>query len=551
MIFKEIIQSVSAKERKLLVWLCIIMVVLTAVPYLFGYLRTPTSTTYTGIHALTAGDSNVYYSYLEQVKQGHYLFQDLYTSEVQPYPYFQPFWFGVGIFAKILNLPNWTAVQLSRLLLVPVFIFIAYLFIAYLFSDKIKRKLAIFLLLFSSGLGGLLSPVLEPGKYIAGGYYHWPMDLWVPESISFLSLYHLPHILASSILFLLVFLLILLAWENNRYCYSVWAGIISFFWFWFHPFHIITVFSVMGGYILISSVRQKGILLTKIKHLLVVFLMALPAVIFYLVFLKIDPLMAGRSLQNILITPIPWMLLISYGFLGILAILGFFKSFRINDEKISFIAIWFMVQLFLLYIPLAFQRRLAQNFHFPVTILAIVGICSIYRFLSRKFSDKSANLLLNNKILMGLLFIIFLAFSNIYVLANDVLLYQNNSYPYFYLTDEYSQVMVWLENNISLNDVVLSEEINGNFIPGMSGRKVYLGHGVETLDYENKLEKVEWFFEKDEESAEKKEFLEENNITYLFWSDAEKGLGSFDPKNKEYLKEVFSNQTVTIYQFID
>ena len=245
------------------------------------------------------------------------------------------------------------------------------------------------------------------------------------------------------------------------------------------------------------------------------------------------------------------MLLISYGFLGILAILGFFKSFRINDEKISFIAIWFMVQLFLLYIPLAFQRRLAQNFHFPVTILAIVGICSIYRFLSRKFSDKSANLLLNNKILMGLLFIIFLAFSNIYVLANDVLLYQNNSYPYFYLTDEYSQVMVWLENNISLNDVVLSEEINGNFIPGMSGRKVYLGHGVETLDYENKLEKVEWFFEKDEESAEKKEFLEENNITYLFWSDAEKGLGSFDPKNKEYLKEVFSNQTVTIYQFID
>ena len=206
MIFKEVIHSISAKERGLLVWLCIIVIVVTAGPYLFGYLRTPSGTTYTGIHALTPGDSNVYYSYLEQVKQGHYLFQDLYTSETQAYPYFQPFWFLVGTFAKIFSLPNWLAVQLSRLLLIPLFIFTAYLFIAYLFSDKIKRKLTIFLLLFSSGLGGLLAPILESGKYIAGGYYHWPMDLWVPESISFLSLYHLPHILASSTLFLLVFL---------------------------------------------------------------------------------------------------------------------------------------------------------------------------------------------------------------------------------------------------------------------------------------------------------------------------------------------------------
>ena len=179
-----------------------------------------------------------------------------------------------------------------------------------------------------------------------------------------------------------------------------------------------------------------------------------------------------------------------------------------------------------------------------------MALFSIYRFLSQKFSHKQINLLLNNKILAGFLFMIFFALSNVYVLANDVLLYQNNSYPYFYLADDYSQAMAWLKNNTNWNDVVLSEEVNGNFIPGMSGRKVYLGHGVETVDYENKKEKVEWFWEKDEESDKKKEFLAENGIIYLFYSEAEKELGSFNPENKKYLKAVFRNQTVTIYQFI-
>lgn len=535
----------------MLLLLTLVVMVITALPYIFGYLRTPTGTTYTGIHALTPGDFNVYYSYLEQAKQGHYLFQDLYTSEKQPYPYIQPFWLGIGLFAKVFNLPNWLAVQFSRLLLIPIFVFIAYLFISYLFSEKQIRKLAIFFLLFTSGSGAILSPFLESGKYIAGGYYHWPMDLWVPEATTFLSLYHLPHILASSILFLLVFLFVLLAFENNSYHYSILGGIVLLFWLFFHPFHFFTVFIVLVVYLFALSIIRKKIQFNKIKHFLIVLSLALPAVIYYTVMQKIDPLTTGRAIQNVLTTPVPWMLLISYGVTGMLAIAGFYLIIKkAKSEKLFFVSIWFVVQLSLLYSPLMFQRRLSQNFHFPIIILSVVALCTVYQFFSKRMYAGRFKLILENKILFAFSFLIVLAFSNLYAVANDLSLYSNNSYPYFYLEDNHLEAITWLKSNLSPNKIVLSEWDNGNFIPGISGRKVYAGHGVETIDYLKKQDEIEWFFSNDGESEKKQEFLREREIDYIFYSENEKALGSFDPNTKKYLQEVFKNNSVTIYQFV-
>jgi len=550
MLLGDIFKSIDQKEKRFLLLLSLVVVLITALPYLFGYLITPANTSYTGIHALTPGDFNVYYSYIEQAKQGNFVFQDLYTSEKQDFPLIKPFWSAVGIFARIFNLPSWLAVQLSRLLLIPIFIFGAYLFISYLFSEKQKRKIALLFLVFASGFGAISSMILEPGKYIVNGYYHWPMDLWVPEAISFLSLYHLPHILASSILFILVFLLVLLAFENNLYRYSLGAGIASLFWLWFHPFHFFTVFSVLVIYIFVLSIKRKKIQFSHLKHFLLVLLLALPAVIYHFLILRIDPIAGARAVQNVLLTPAPWLLLISYGALGILALIGFFLFWKEKKEKYLFIAIWFMVQLFLLYAPIIFQRRLSQNFHFPVVILAVAALFFLYQFFSKKLSSGWRNQLLKNNILLWFLFVILFAFSNIFIVLSDILLYTNQSYPYFYLSDEYRQALSWLKNNAQKDEIVFSEWINGNFIPGNTGRKVYVGHGVETVNYKNKQDDVKWFFAEDKEDSRKKEFLKEKDITYLFYSKQEKELGNFNPENKNYLQEVFKNQTVTIYALV-
>lgn len=542
---KEILKTISKKEKKLVLTLSIFVVLITLLPYIFGYLRTPDESFYTGIHALTPGDTNVYYSYLEQVEQGDLVFKDLYTSESQGTSLIKPFWAAVGIFGKLLHLPHWLTIQITRSILIFVFIAIAYLFISYVFSKKRHRTIAIVLLLFSSGLGGLLSPFIEHIKYISEGYYHWPMDLWVPESITFLSMLHVPHILFSSILSLVVFLSLLISFETNRYKYSILAGITAFIWFSFHPFHFFTLLVVGAVYTFLRGILDKKVPFSYLKQLLVTIILALPSVIYHFVIIAQDTLMAGRAEQNILYTPAWGLLLVSYGFVGILTVVGAARVIKKKDNKWIFIATWFIVQTLLLYAPLAFQRRLTQNLHFPMILLATLAVI----YLANKFRyTRIIRYIYNNKLILIFLFVIFIAFSNVYALINDILLYKNMTYPFFYLSNGYEESFDWIKGNVKDDEVVLSEWIDGNFIPGYSGRTVYLGHGVETLNYKSKQEQVSWLFQDNLGLVEKQEFLEQNDIDFIFFSDRSRELGDFDPANKKFLQEEFSSGQVSIYR---
>ncbi|MFA6525156.1 MAG: hypothetical protein WCT33_02675 [Patescibacteria group bacterium] len=545
---KEILKTINREEKKLILFLSILVIVITLLPYIFGYLRTSDNSFYTGIHALTPGDTNVYYSYLEQVKQGSLVFKDLYTSEPQSTPLINPFWAAVGVVGELLHTPHWVTIQVTRSILVFIFVTVAYIFISYLFSKKQHRKIAIILLLFSSGLGGLFSPFLEFFKYISEGYYHWPMDLWVPESVTFLSMLHVPHILFSSILSLIVFLFILLAFEKNKYIYSIISGITALVWFSFHPFHFFTLVIVVTVYVFLKGILEKKFPGVYIKHSLVAVLFALPAVIYHFLIIAQDPIIAGRADQNLLYTPAWWLVLISYGFVGLLAILGVLRITKKQDNKWHFIATWFVVQTILLYTPLDFQRRLAQNLHFPMVLLATYAII----FLVKKYGyTMVVRYLLNNKVVLAFIFIIFFSFSNIYAILNDLLLYKSMAYPFFYLSQDYAKSFDWMKENMSKDDVILSEWIDGNFIPGYSGRTVYLGHGVETVNYLFKQEQTEWFYRDNLETDAKKEFLKQSGIDYILFSGRSQELGDFDPKNKEFLREEFTSNEISIYRFVE
>jgi hypothetical protein len=545
---KEIFRTIDTGEKKFVLFLTLFVILVTLLPFIYGYLRTPEGSFYTGVHALTPGDTNVYYSYLEQVKQGDLVFKDLYTSEVQGTPLVNPFWAAAGFFGKILGTPHWVTIQIVRCVLVFVFIAIAYVFISYLFLKKRHRKIAIVLLLFSSGLGGLFSPFLEYFKYIGEGYYHWPMDLWVPESVSFLSMLHVPHILFSSILSLITFLCVLLAFERNKYIYSMLAGISSFLWFTFHPFHFFTVAIVTLAVVFVKGMLIKKIPWAYIRHCTVIMVLALPAVIYHFLIIAQDPVIAGRAEQNLLFTPAWYLVLVSYGFVGILAVLGVMRLAKKHDNKWLFIAVWFVTQTLLLYSPLVFQRRLAQNLHFPMILLATYAIIFL---IKRYYYTKIVSYLVNNKVVIAFIFIIFFSFSNIYAIINDIMLYKSIAYPFFYLPQDYARSYEWMKQNMEEDEVMLSEWIDGNFIPGYTGRTVYLGHGVETVDYLLKQQQVNWFYQDSLELEDKRVFLRDSGIDYVFFSDRTDEIGSFDPKTTEFLQEEFVSDHVKIYRFID
>jgi len=538
MTLTQLIKSITGKEKKLLVLVCLVIIIVTTAPYLYGYFNTPPGKVYTGIHHLTPGDTNVYLSMIEQVKQGHNVFINPYTSEPQHRLYTNPIWLATGWMAKIFNLHNLVAFQIARIITVVVFIFIMYLFLSYLFKDPRKRKWALFIILFASGIGVFLNPFI----FDATNIYEHPTDIWVPESVTFLTLLNVAHLIASLTLIVLAFLLMLLAFDSDKQRYSIGAGVACLLLFWFHPFNGPTIYLVLATYLTILFVWRRKIYWSYFKHCFWIAFIPIPSIIYLYLISRADWVIQEWSAQNILPSPSVWMYVIGYGFILLFAIGGLWISLKKPSSKRIFIIAWAISSAMLLYIPLTFQRRMSEGLHIPLSILAFIFI---YYLVERtKGREKSADI----KIYVLILFlVVFLPLTNIQILGQDFYMYeQEQEYPY-YLSQGEMDSFEWIKQNVTEEEITFSSFYSGNFIPAYSGRKVYIGHGPQTINLSEKEELTIWFFKDNKEQEKKLSLLEDNELDFLFYGPIEKDMGDYSPSSAKYLELVYSNEEVEIY----
>jgi len=540
---RELLSRIKKKEWIFVLLMGLLVVAITAVPYLYGYLARPDNYVYTGLHHFAPGDTNVYLSMIEQVKQGHNVLINLYTSEPQLRSQISPFWLVTGYLARFLNLNNLLAFHVARSLAIFVFAVVAYLFISFLIARINHRKVILVILLFSSGLGWLFSPFLFDPQ----NPYENPSDMWIPESNTFNTLFHSPHMTFSVTLIVLVFLLMLLAFKYNKYRYSIGAGIACLLLLWIHPFNGPTVYGVLGGYILLMSICAKKIKWDIFRHFVLLCFIPLPAVLYYYLIYQADWVIRKWNEQNILTSPSVWMYIIGYGFLLVLLVFGMRKIIKSRIKDQYFLIVWFVVSAMLLYFPIYFQRRLSEGLHIPIAIMAGLGTYYIITFLSNKFGRRS-----NYIIAFVLFLIIFLPMSSFQVWGQDLYLYRNaqRHHEIYYLHEGEVAAMHWLRDNLEITEVIFSRKYKGNYIPAYSGRLVWIGHGPQTADLEKKVDLQEWFWQDDQATEEKYQLLLDYGVDYLYYSSYEKKLGDYNPATKDYLEQVFSNDQVEIYKVL-
>src|SRR3989339_1890771 len=126
---RQLLNTISIRQWRFVFGLALATAIITSVPYIYGYLSAPQNAVYTGIHHLAPGDTNAYLSMIEQVKQGHGVFLNLFTSEPQARVYTNPLYLIIGGLAKIFSLPNLLALHLARVIGIFFFIPVAYLLI--------------------------------------------------------------------------------------------------------------------------------------------------------------------------------------------------------------------------------------------------------------------------------------------------------------------------------------------------------------------------------------------------------------------------------------
>src|SRR3989344_4670028 len=234
---KQLWRTIAVGEWRYLAFLTLALWALTGLPYLYGYLHAPAGYTYLGLNSLTPADNPVYYSYINQIVRGELTLRNLFTPEVQPDGLLNVFWLGVGLLAKIFHLSAPLAFHLVRLALIPALLLVSYLLIALVLEQKFERKLCAFFLCFASGLGAYAVIPLYSVDLTSKPGFWTPNDTWIPESITFLTMYKTPHILFSLILLLLLVLFIYFAVSQRRVGYAAAAGIVGLGYFNFHPFY--------------------------------------------------------------------------------------------------------------------------------------------------------------------------------------------------------------------------------------------------------------------------------------------------------------------------
>jgi len=540
-----LLKKITQDEWRFVGLMILIVLGLVGMPYLFGYLMAGSNLIYTGFHSLAAGDFPVYYSYINQVKQGHFFLKDFFTSEPQIYGTFNLLWFLVGVFARVFHLSPPLAFHLARLALTPLLVIVLFLFLSYFFDDKFKRKLSLIFFLFASGVGALTASYFDRIKYLDNDiYYHWPIDLWMAESNIFLTLYQSPHFIFSFTLLILTFLFFLLAIQSRKWSYSLAAGVTSLILFNFHPYHVVTIWGVPGFYLLVDFLRKKKIDWLGLSYWIILVLSSLPSIIYHYWLILVEPVIALRAIQNVTLSSEPLFVLLGFGFIFIFALFGIYFLFqtKFRDQDV-FLIVWLIAGLIFIYLPISFARRLTEGLEAPMVILAIYGLFYFYE----RWKKSSLTWLAENRYLLIFLFLFLFSFSTLFNIGRD-LFYFYNHYPDLYFSREKKSALDWLRKNNKENRVILGGIYDSNLIVGFASGRVFFGHKHETIFPEAKLKELEWFFKNNKNDERRRNFLQKNNIGYLFWTRESDSYGDFSPEVANFLKAVYRHGEVAIYQ---
>lgn len=473
-----------------------------------------------GRRVINSEDVYTYVSFIEQSRQGAVLFKNLYTSEPQAPSLLRPSYLIIGKVAQATGMSSIVAYHAARVVLSIVFFVILWQFLSNFFEDKNKRLVAYALALTASGIGVFVERWLSQS-----------IDLWMPEAITFLALFEAPHFILSLILLLAGYHFFLKYLSSRKPSPLAWSMIIFFILSVEHPFDIVVVVPTLFLTAVLGRVPLgKAVGISVASGI---------GLIYQIIATHQNPILHSWQLQNLLPSPTPINYLTGFGFLLIFALIGIETFLKDQTTERRLVLTWIGVTALLLYAPVSFQRRFIEGIHIPLTIVATYGVFTVLE----KYKKTTAHALLA-------IFLVVLSLSSFYMVYKDTKEIQTDTkdYYYYHLSKPEMEGIKWLGSQTGPNDIILANWYFGNLIPGLTARMVYLGHKVQTTDFDKKIQQTNQFLlETDDEAG--RSFLKNAGITYIYLGINDSILGyGFKPDTKPYLAKVYTNKGVNIYR---
>jgi len=529
--------------------LAVMVLLVTAVPYAFGYLSAPPDKQFMGI-VLGMPDAAQYLSWAREF--GHaLLIEDKLTPEAGDATFFNLFSFAVGRLARLVGLGPAEALQLIRLPAGALYLAAIYYFV-HLVTDNRGQRCVGFLV---AALGGGLGWVWVIEKQFTG-QLAFPVDVYTSEANALLTIMAFPHQAMAYGLLVLILGLSALALERRSFGRAAIAGVLSLALGLQHGYDLLPVYAVVGATTLLLALRSRD----RLSLLAIGALVcgpAAPAALYLLYITRESPIWREVLAQygNAgVYTPPPAHLLILIGLPLVLLLFGLFLDLpKWLRRPLSALAglparevllrCWLVVGLLLLYIPTDFQIKMLAGWQVPVAIFATRVLMTRIAPALRARGISSP---WRPEVALGLFVVLAVLPVNIYLYSWRFVDLGRHEYPYYLERDEIAALQ-WLSANAAPSDVVLSSLTIGEYIPSATGSRAFLAHWAATLDFQSKRRLVARFFDSATSDEERLGILTRFNVRYVFWAAPERDLGRYEPSQATYLTEVFSRRHTLVY----
>jgi hypothetical protein len=510
-------------------------------PFLYGWLTAPADRVYTGL-MFDVPDHAQYWSWVTASQRGLFI-----ANTMTPEP-------NAPVF---MNVMMWTlahvqaATGLSFAGLFQVWRLLGCLVLGValvkgfrvLVPDSARRGAAYTIAIAGSGLGWVLVGVKYARRLPDVPF---PLDLYVVEPNTWFASFAYPYLaLAQGLVLAALFGAYRMGRGGRWHGYLLPVGASVALGFT-HAYDLLTVYGVLGVYWawVVWRTRRIPVPLTAVG--LAIGLTSGPVALYYHSLTSGDPLWRAVLAQYVnasVWTPQHLHLVVLMGVPLVLAGFAWPGALRRGGPD-AFAAIWALVGLCLIYVPVVFQIKLLTAWQFPLAILAAhTWQERVVPLLARTIGGSPAwRAALSLALLLALI-----TPTNVYLFAWRLTELRRHERPYYLHRDEVA-ALEWLASNASDRDVVIAPLEVGQFVPNYGRSRAFVAHWAMTNRFFWRRELAERFFDPATTDMDRRAVLEGEAVTLVLRPEAPRGTRLFDPATSSLFELAFSRPQASVYR---
>lgn len=539
--------SITNREWR---WACAIILfvlVLTSLPYLYGYLSSPPDRQFMGL-MLDVPDHGQYLSWWREF-QGSVLISNKLTPEPNDAVFFNLLWWALAQVSRVTGLGYAPVYQVFRWIAGASFLWAVYRLIAQFLSGASQRRTAFLLIAFSSGLGWVLVVL----KYtLARGELLYPLDVYIAEGNTFLCVLGYPHFAFAAAFIALIFEFIWRGWREEQKKHMIAAGVLALLLGWQHAYDLLLIYGVTGTFALLTWWKRRAFPRRLFWGGVIVFVLSCSGAFYSVALTTFDPVweeVLAQFANAGVYTPSPPHLAILFGLpllLAVATVVGLVWKKQWSEENL-FITGWFLAGAALNYIPTDFQIHLLNSWQIPMMILATKGL---YQFIAPALTGRERAVGERVRLSVSIALVLVVLPTNLYLWVWRFVDLARHDYPFYLYRDDVA-ALDWLRDNTVADDIVLSSLTMGQYVPAFSGNTAFLAHWAQTVDFYDKRERVARFFDAGAPDEERTETVSTFGVDFVLHGPAERALGDYDVTNTSWLELAFSTPKVGVYRVKD